>query len=427
MSDMPGESKLDARLGSLLSARQKKGRFRSLKEYDTSASSRLTDFSSNDYLGLTTDASLRAAYIARLEATETVLGSTGSRLLSGGTCAHRALETRLAEHFAAPAGLLFNSGWDANVSFFSTVPQPGDAVIYDELIHASVHDGMRGSRVLASRRVPFAHNDPAALTAVLQTLDVAPGATVFLAMESLYSMDGDFAPLPALLDVFDAFVPREQQCVVVDEAHTTGVYGSRGRGIVHALDEGNRVTVRLMTFGKGAGASGAVLLCSPILRSFLINFARPFIFSTAMPLSTVVALEAVWDLLASRHGDAKRADLTRVIANLHTHLAPLLARTPSSLLRLPDPTPVPFPGATGLDPSPPAPIVGLLTPTPHALSAYLLERGFIVRPVVPPTVPPGRERVRICLRAGVSDARVAELVGAIGEWAELQQNEKARL
>jgi 8-amino-7-oxononanoate synthase len=94
---------------------------------------------------------------------------------------------------------------------------------------------------------------------------------------------------------------------------------------------------------------------------------------------------------------------------------------------LPDATPVPFPGAVGLEPSPPAPIVGLLTPTPHALSAFLLERGFIVRPVVPPTVPPGGERVRICLRAGVSDARVAELVAAIGEWAELQLKEKARL
>ncbi|GMK54348.1 hypothetical protein CspeluHIS016_0109340 [Cutaneotrichosporon spelunceum] len=421
---MSGECKLDRRLGALLSARKSKGRFRSLKEYDTSSSSDLTDFSSNDYLSLTTDADLRESYLSRLSNAETILGSTGSRLLSGGTCAHRSLESRLAAHFNSP-GLLFNSGWDANVSFFSTVPQPGDIVVYDELIHASVHDGMRSSRLPSSSRLKFAHNDPTALARLLESLDIR-GGTIFLALEGLYSMDGDFAPLPAFLDVFDAHVPRAQQCVVVDEAHTTGVYGPGGRGIVHALGLGDRVTVRLMTFGKGAGASGAFLLCSETVRSFLVNFARPFIFSTAMPLSTVLALEAVWTFLASSKGDDKRTDLARVIASLHAHLEPLLARTSPGLLRLPDPTPVPFPGAVGLEPSPSAPIVGLLTPTPHALSAFLLERGFIARPVVPPTVPPGGERVRVCLRAGVTDSRVAELVDVIGEWVERQQ-EKARL
>ncbi|BEJ11063.1 hypothetical protein CspHIS471_0104850 [Cutaneotrichosporon sp. HIS471] len=420
---MASRSKLDERLSALLSARKNKGRFRSLKEYDTSSASHLTDFSSNDYLSLTTDPGLRESYLSRLSNSEIVLGSTGSRLLSGGTCAHASLESRLTEHFSSSA-LLFNSGWDANVSLFSNVPQPGDIVVYDELIHASVHDGMRASRLPPASRRKFAHNDPASLAALLQSLNIK-GETVFLALESLYSMDGDFAPLPALLDVFDAHVPRHQQCVVVDEAHTTGTYGPGGRGIVHSLSE-DRVTIRLMTFGKGVGASGAVLLCSETVRSFLINFARPFIFSTAMPLSSVLALEAVWSLLASPEGDEKRADLARVIASLHAHLAPLLARTSPALLRLPDPTPVPFSGAVGLEPSPPAPIVGLLTPTPHALSAFLLERGFIVRPVVPPTVPAGGERVRICLRAGISEARVAELVGAIGEWVE-RQHEKARL
>lgn len=271
--------------------------------------------SSNDYLSLTTDPTLRASFLARLSSSPSILGSTGSRLLSGGTCAHSALESRLVKHLSAPTGLLFNSGWDANVSFFGTVPQAGDIVIYDELVHASVHDGMRSSRVPPAQRVKFQHNDPAALGAVLSSLKAIrahPTSTVFLALESLYSMDGDFAPLPALLDVFDKYVPRAQQCVVVDEAHTTGVYGDGGRGVVHALGEqtgkdqdgSGRVTVRLMTFGKGAGASGAILLCSESVRSFLINFARPFIFSTALPLSTVVALEAVWDFLDSDDGDA---------------------------------------------------------------------------------------------------------------------------
>jgi 8-amino-7-oxononanoate synthase len=222
--------------------------------------------------------------------------------------------------------------------------------------------------------------------------------------------------------------------VVVDEAHSTGVYGAGGRGITHAAGEATnltantgRATVRLMTFGKGVGCSGAVLLSSPVIRSFLINFARPFIFSTAMPLSTVHSIEAAWDLLSSAEGDAKRANLYDTIGRFYSLLNHVLASTPSDVLRLPDPSPVPFPRSTGsvLPPRPPAPIVGLLSPTPHALSAFLLERGFIVRPVVPPTVPPGGERVRICLRAGMDPSRLELLVDALRDWVVLKAAERA--
>jgi 8-amino-7-oxononanoate synthase len=177
-------------------------------------------------------------------------------LLSGSTPQHTALEDRFKGFFDSPAALLFNSGWDANVSFFATVPQPGDWVIYDELVHASVHSGLRASRVEPKNRIPFKHNDPNGLREVLKRID--PRGTVFLAVESLYSMDGDFAPLPALLDVLDDRVDRDRQCVVVDEAHSTGVYGAQGRGITHALGEQRRVTVRLMTFGKAVGSSGGM-------------------------------------------------------------------------------------------------------------------------------------------------------------------------
>jgi len=158
------------------------------------------------------------------------------------------------------------------VSFFATIPQPRDWVVYDELVHASVHSGLRASRVPAAQRVSFKHNDVASLRDVLRRIRDSPsgseGGIVFLAVESLYSMDGDMAPLPGILDVVDDYVPRERQCVVVDEAHSTGVYGESGRGVVHALgeaggwgDEGNgegkgRVGVRLMTFGKAIGCSG---------------------------------------------------------------------------------------------------------------------------------------------------------------------------
>lgn len=217
--------------------------------------------SSNDYLSLTTSPSVRQNFLSRIQTSSHILGSTGSRLLSGSTSQHAHLEYRFSEFFDSPSALLFNSGWDANVSFFATVPQSQDWVVYDELVHASVHSGLRASRVHLSQRVAFKHNDPKDFQRVLediknQTRDQGSQGTVFVALESLYSMDGDFAPLPALLDILDQNIPRERQCVVLDEAHSTGVYGSEGRGVVHALEEQARVGVRLMTFGKAVGCSG---------------------------------------------------------------------------------------------------------------------------------------------------------------------------
>lgn len=348
---------LDKRLGNLLEGRKKKNQYRQLKEYSNSSpdlidfvsslspisSEMLILYSSNDYLSLTSSKELRQNFVDRLESSPQILGSTGSRLLSGGTSAHSSLETRFAEFFDSPSSLLFNSGWDANVSFFSTVPQPQDWVVYDELVHASVHSGMRASRVKSERRIPFQHNEPNALREVLRKIrdgEVAgsskeKGGVVFLAFESLYSMDGDLACLPEFLDVMDEMIPRENQCVVLDEAHSTGVYGEGGRGVGHAIGEGGvdgRIGVRLMTFGKAVGSSGgeaqgpyrgrnvcvadflAVLLCSPTIRSFLINFARPLIFSTAIPHSTLISLECAWDLLQSEDGDTVSLSISEIDA-----------------------------------------------------------------------------------------------------------------
>nr|XP_018263104.1 8-amino-7-oxononanoate synthase [Kwoniella dejecticola CBS 10117]OBR85262.1 8-amino-7-oxononanoate synthase [Kwoniella dejecticola CBS 10117] len=426
-------TELDRRLDSLLDGRREKKRFRSLKEYDTTPESGLADFSSNDYLSLTSSASLRKAYLSKLESTPSIFGSTGSRLLSGCTPSHSSLEKRFERFFNSPAALLFNSGWDANVSFFATVPQPNDWVIYDELVHASVHSGVRASRIPIERRLPFNHNDPAHLEKVLKRMQNTAStskdtSTVFVALESLYSMDGDFSPLPTLLDILENYIPRRRLCVVLDEAHSTGVYGQQGRGITYALgEEGGRVDVRLMTFGKAVGCSGAVLLCSPTVRSFLINFARPLIFSTALPHSTIIALECVWDILQNEEGDQRRQSLMSLAEYIHNRLDQLLSRTPPNILHLPPDPILPFPQATDLPAKPGSPILGLLTPTPHALSAFLLEKGFIVRPVVPPTVPPGAERVRICLRAGMDEKMIDGLIAALTEWVHQQTTPVADL
>jgi len=227
----------------------------------TPASAVPADFSSNDYLSLSTSPLLRARVLAALNASPAILGSGGSRLLVYNH-AHTALEARLARIFRAPAALLFNSGFDANAGFFACVPQAGDALLYDAAIHASVHDGARASRVAPRFRRPFAHNDVRALRAALRALRAESVAlkegesSVFVAVESVYSMDGTVAPLRAMVDAMDEIFPARNAHLIVDEAHATGIYGPGGRGMVAQLGLEDRVLARLHTFGKALAASG---------------------------------------------------------------------------------------------------------------------------------------------------------------------------
>ncbi|KAG6862893.1 hypothetical protein C0991_009622, partial [Blastosporella zonata] len=162
------------------------------------------------------------------------------------------LEGRLQTFFAVEAALLFNSGFDANVGFFSCIPQPGDAIVYDEHIHASVHDGMRASRV-KDALYPFSHNDVGSLRKVLGRVKKDhPNESVFVAVESLYSMDGTFAPLKEITAVLEG----RNMHLVVDEAHATGIYGPQGRGRVAELGLEDKVLARLHTFGKALAATG---------------------------------------------------------------------------------------------------------------------------------------------------------------------------
>ena len=170
-----------------------------------------------------------------------------------------------------------------------------------------------------------------------------------------------------------------------------------------------------------ADLNTAVLLCSPTVRSFLINFARPFIFSTALPHSTLHALEASFDTIQSTEGEQRRQSLFTLCRHLHAQLDGILAHCPKDILHLPPSHPNPFsPGLAHLEVDPPTPIIGLITPRPHALSLFLLDKGFIVRPVVPPTVPPGSERVRLCLRSGISSGVIDQLIDSLKEWVEAE-------
>lgn len=279
-----------------------------------------------------------------------------------------ALEERLAKLFSydeqadstQTAALLFNSGYDANVSFFSAVPQKGDFIVYDELVHASVWDGMRANArrgVTEARRVKFDHNSlldfEKQLSNIATRIETERSSSlIYIALESLYSMDGDLTPLLDLLDCLEDLARRHpliihpaRVCVILDEAHTTGALGERGRGLAWHLshqpwgrDEqlvkrGQNVRkwvqVRVMTFGKAVGSQGgehllsnknvstvapihnpfvclgftAVVIASPTIKQFLINYARPFIFSTAMSVNNVLAIQSAWDVLESEEGE----------------------------------------------------------------------------------------------------------------------------
>lgn len=238
---------------------------RSARRTLTISPSDSADFSSNDFLSLATSKSLKDAYIRELESTSHLpIGSGGSRLLDGNSLYAEQLEENIASFHRAPCGLLFNSGFDANSGLFSCVPQSADVIVYDEYIHASVHEGMRLSR--ARLCLPFKHNSITDFCKIVGGLvesqpSLADGqGNVFIAVETVYSMDGDLAPLKELLVVINERLPKGNGHLIVDEAHSTGVYGPDGRGLVCGLGLEDKVLARLHTFGKALSSGGGTVL-----------------------------------------------------------------------------------------------------------------------------------------------------------------------
>ena len=230
------------------------------------------DVFSNDYLSLTVDPSLRAAALKRLSETDHILGSSGARVLHGNTSVHVDFESRMRDFFGAPAALLCNSGFDANVAFWRSIPQRGDVIIIDELIHASCRDGMADCRAKGSL-YSFTHNSADSFRdCLVRALDAHPAigagkSTVFIAVEGLYSMDGDFSPLREIVEITDELVAQSSRHIMVDEAHSTGILGPQGRGLIAALGLTGRIDTVLHTFGKARAASGGASAVFPCPRS----------------------------------------------------------------------------------------------------------------------------------------------------------------
>ncbi len=348
-----------------LATRQQDGSLRSLRVNDT-----LIDFSSNDYLGLARSSVLRSA-IQQYESQYPSLynGATGSRLLAGQTELADDVETELAHFYQSERALIFNSGYDANIGLLACLPQKGDTLLTDELIHASMIDGARLSYASRHR---FRHND---LIDLERQLRQATGQ-VFVAVESVYSMDGDFAPLPELCALCD----RYSAALLVDEAHASGVYGPNGEGRVVELGLQDRVLARVHTFGKGLGVHGAAVVGLALLRDYLINFARSFIYTTALPPHSLLAIQEAHRLV--QRDNSVRQQLAERLAYFQTQVVAQLPATRWTDSQ----SPIQCLLVSGNDKA-------------RRVASTGQQAGLDLRAILSPTVPIGQERIRICLHA----------------------------
>jgi 8-amino-7-oxononanoate synthase len=343
------------------------------------------DFTSNDYLGLAESEELRQAATDAL-ARGVPIGSGGSRLLRGNHPEHEALESEAAAYFGAETALYFGGGYVANFAIFSTLPQRGDLVVHDELIHASVHEGLRRGR---AEYVSALHNNVEAFDAAIVRWRTAGGkGRPWISVESLYSMDGDSPNLSELFAVAD----RHEAMIVIDEAHATGVLGPQGRGLAAAF-EGRSNVITLHTCGKALGTVGGFILGPKTIRDFLVNRARPFIFATApSPLIAAVTRAA---LEISRTNPKRREQLARLVEFSRNELR-RRCNIESSGTHI-------LPVVIGADQA------------AVALAESLQRRGFDIRAIRPPTVAEGTARLRIALTLNVSEAVVADLFEALSE------------
>jgi len=346
----------------------------------------LVDFSSNDYLGFSGKVAIfRAAseLLARRDLYGN--GSTGSRLLTGNSVLYTELESFLTEYFNTEAALVFNSGYDANIGFFSAVPQRGDIILYDELCHASIRDGIGMG---LAKGYKFKHNDLGGLSEkIVHARNNQGDSDIYVVTESVFSMDGDIPDLKALADICES----ENCYLVVDEAHAVGVFGDRGAGWISKAGVQQRVFARIITFGKAMGCHGAAILGSETLKSYLVNYARSFIYTTAMPPHSLSSVIAAFNYMSSSTKEQDRLWENIVFFNEQLNAHNL------------DPYFIPSNSAIHC-------CVVEGNEKVKQYSKSLFENGFDVKPILSPTVPVGRERLRFCLHSFNTKKEIAQVL-----------------
>ena len=347
----------------------------------------LIDFASNDYLGFSKlEAIFNRTHSFLIDNNIIQNGATGSRLLSGNHAVYQEAENCIAKFHDSENALLFNSGYDANVGFFSAVPQRNDVILYDELSHASIRDGIQLSN---AKSYKFQHNDFEDLERIILKLssENQQPTTIFVVTESVFSMDGDTPNLEELVQLCN----KNNCFLVVDEAHALGVFGDHGEGLVQMQGLQDDVFARIMTFGKGLGCHGAAILGSQKLFDFLVNFARSFIYTTGLSPHSVATI-----LVAYQHLQTEKEALQKLRENvIHFNqekkqlgLNPLFVRSKSAIQS------AIIPGNQKV----------------KNIANQLQEKGFDVKAILSPTVPEGQERIRVCLHSYNSKEEISEVL-----------------
>lgn len=343
------------------------------------------DFSSNNYLGFATSETIfKNTHQLLIDRNLQQNGATGSRLLSGNYELYQEVEAQLCTFHNSEAALLFNSGYDANIGFFSVVPQRGDIIFYDEFIHASIRDGIGMSN---AKSYKFKHNDLSDLQAKIQKIKQSntTDQEIYIVTESVFSMDGDSPDLKNLVKLSK----KENAYLVVDEAHALGVFGEHGKGLLQELHLENEVFARIYTFGKALGCHGAVILGSNTLKSYLVNFSRSLIYTTGLPPHAVATIKIAYDELSQ----------TTAIQDLQKNIH-IFKETTKNLNFIPGNAAIHcciFSGNENV----------------KNAAKKLQEKGFNVKPIVSPTVPKGKERLRFCLHSYNTEAEIKAVINTV--------------
>ena len=352
----------------------------------------LVDFSSNDYIGFSKSESifkLTHAYLLENEIFQN--GASGSRLISGNHSLYQITETFIAEFHDAESALIFNSGYDANVGFFSAVPQRNDVILYDELSHASIRDGIVMSN---AKSYKFNHNDFEDLErliikfqASIPDLRDQISNNIYIVTETVFSMDGDSSNLEELVALSEKY-----NCyLIVDEAHTLGVFGEKGEGMMQYLNLHSKIFARIMTFGKGLGCHGAAILGSSDLKEYLVNFARSFIYTTGLSPHAVATILVAYQQLQVEKETIEKLRQNIILFNQQKNLLglkPMFVRSKSAI-------------QSAIVPG---------NENAKQLAQQLQDKGFDIKAILSPTVPEGQERLRFCIHSYNSEEEINQVL-----------------
>lgn len=346
------------------------------------------DFTSNDYIGFSKSGVIfNKTHHYLLDTNNVQNGATGSRLISGNHSLYKIAETFVAQFHESESALIFNSGYDANVGFFSAIPQRNDVILYDELSHASIRDGILMSN---AKTYKFNHNDFEDLERLIVKYQ---NSIIYIVTESVFSMDGDCPNLEELV-----LLSEKYNCyLVVDEAHALGVFGAKGEGLLQFLGLHNRVFARIMTFGKGLGCHGATVLGTKELKEYLVNFARSFIYTTGLSPHSVATIFIAYQQLDIEKETIEILRQNIVYFNQQKKLLglqPMFVRSKSTIQS------AIIPGNENV----------------KTVAQKLQEKGFDVKAILSPTVPEGQERLRFCIHSYNSEEEINQALELLRDY-----------